>query len=102
MDALTEAEAYLTSSAQRTAVAVAALSHVAPRVAELQQRSDASDARLATAQADAAASLKDFKVVAARMVQDREAAVSSLRKQLAAVQAPGAGDASAPAAAAPT
>ena len=87
--ALAEAEAYLASSAQRTSVAIAALAHVAPRVAELMAARDASEVRVSAAQADAAAALKDFKLVASRMVQDREATVLGLKRQLAAAQGVG-------------
>lgn len=92
-DALTCAEAYISEGSSAHARALSLCDSFGARVAELSVARDAAEAASdkATAALDAkrgaaAQALRDVKLVAARMVQDREAHITALKRSLADAQ----------------
>ena len=91
-DPLSRAEAHVSSITASHLHALSQVDALGVRVVELSAARDAADASrdAATAALDAkrnasANAMRDVKLVAARMVQDREAQILSLKRELAAV-----------------
>jgi hypothetical protein len=92
-DALACAEAYIAEGSAAHARALSICDSFGARVAELSAARDAAEAASdkATAALDAkrgaaAQAMRDVKLVAARMVQDREAHITALKRSLMAAE----------------
>lgn len=86
-DPLAAAEAFLAAAAPADARAHATLAALGERVASLCAARDAAEGALDAKRRASAGALRDVKLVAARMVQDREAAISALKRANAALEA---------------
>lgn len=85
MDPLLDAENYLSATAPAHARALAHVAALGARVSELSAARNDADAALEAKRRSSAAALRDVKLVAARMVQEREASIIGLKRQLADV-----------------
>ena len=83
-DALLAAERYLVATGERHASALLALAALRERFQDVAAERDAAASRLDAKRRAYAASLRDVKVVSARMIQEREEEIAELRRRVAA------------------
>ncbi len=85
LDPLLLAEAFVSESAPAHARAMENAAALGARIVELSAARRDADAALEAKRRSSAAALRDVKLVAARMVQERESTILSLKRQLTEV-----------------